>query len=189
MDIGSSPPLPSSGLDHGAFVPFKLMFGNKIDDVPVVQVSIESSDDPEQNWTVRKAISKLREERTIILAGGLSVHNLYDRKHFSEKLALPNVKMFDLALTVAASQFHLDERKQSLFDLVKHDGFSLAHPTADHFVPLYVAAGTGEEGGAQVLGVTYGTSDDCIRHLILYTCFVLQAKLHCEMNIPIIQYE
>jgi len=47
-------------LDHGVFVPFKLMFGDKIDDIPIIQVSIEGSDDPEQNWAVGKAVSKLR---------------------------------------------------------------------------------------------------------------------------------
>src|SRR6267154_5076623 len=45
-----------------------------------------------------------REEGIIILAGGLSVHNLINRKHFAEHLASPNVKMFDRAITVAASQ-------------------------------------------------------------------------------------
>ncbi|KAG0705219.1 Extradiol ring-cleavage dioxygenase class III enzyme subunit B [Suillus ampliporus] len=155
LDGRSSPPRPGPGFDHGVFVPFKLMFGDKVDDMPIVQVSIESSDDPEKNWAVRKAVSKLREEGILILAGGLTIHNLYDRKHFTEKLASPNVKMFNQAITVAACQSQVIERKQSLFDLMKHDGFVLAHPSIEHFVPLYIAAGAGEEGGVQVLSAIY----------------------------------
>ncbi|KAG2061417.1 Extradiol ring-cleavage dioxygenase class III enzyme subunit B [Suillus hirtellus] len=154
-DGRTSPPRQSPGFDHGVFVPFKLMFGDKVDDVPIVQVSIERSGDPEQNWAVGKALSKLREEGILILAGGLTVHNLRDRKQFSEKSASPDVTMFDQAITVAASKSQLDERKQSLFDLVKHDGFAQAHPSVEHFVPLYVAAGAGEEGGVQVVSAIY----------------------------------
>lgn len=154
-DGRTSPPSQGPGFDHGVFVPFKLMFGDKVDDVPIVQVSIERSGDPEQNWAVGKAVSKLREEGILILAGGLTVHNLRDPRQFSEKAASPNVKMFDQAITVAASQSQLDERKQSMFNLVKHDGFAQAHPSAEHFVPLYVAAGAGEEGGVQVISAIY----------------------------------
>ncbi|KAG1883160.1 Extradiol ring-cleavage dioxygenase class III enzyme subunit B [Suillus subluteus] len=154
-DGRTSPPRQGPGFDHGVFVPFKLMFGDKVDDVPIIQVSIERSGDPEQNWAVGKALSKLREEGILILAGGLTVHNLHDRKQFSEKSASPNVTMFDKAITVAASKSHLDERKKSLFDLMKHDGFAQAHPSAEHFVPLYVAAGAGEEGGVQVVSAIY----------------------------------
>ncbi|KAG1756238.1 Extradiol ring-cleavage dioxygenase class III enzyme subunit B [Suillus paluster] len=154
-DGRTSPPRPGPGLDHGVFVPFKLMFGDKIDDVPIVQVSIENSDDPQQNWAVGKAVSKLREEGILILAGGLTIHNLRNLKQFAEQLASPDVQMFDQAITMAASKSELDDRKQSMFDLMKHNGFSQAHPSSEHFVPLYVAAGAGEEGGVQVLSAIY----------------------------------
>ncbi|KAG2146964.1 Extradiol ring-cleavage dioxygenase class III enzyme subunit B [Suillus bovinus] len=154
-DGRTSPPRQGPGFDHGVFVPFKLMFGDEVDDVPIVQVSIERSGDPEKNWAVGKALSKLREEGILILAGGLTVHNLHDRKQFSEKSASLNVTMFDQAITVAASKSQLYERKQSLFDLMKHDGFAQAHPSVEHFVPLYVAAGAGEEGGVQVVSAIY----------------------------------
>jgi hypothetical protein len=45
-----------------------------------------------------------REEGILILAGGLTVHNLHDRKQFSEKSASPDVTMLDQAITVAASK-------------------------------------------------------------------------------------
>jgi aromatic ring-opening dioxygenase catalytic subunit (LigB family) len=48
------------GLDHGVFVPFKLMFGDEFLSVPIVQVTIEGSLKPEANYALGKAVSKLR---------------------------------------------------------------------------------------------------------------------------------
>ena len=50
----------AAGLDHGVFVPFKVMFGEEFMDVPVVEVSIDGSLDPAKNWALGKAVSKLR---------------------------------------------------------------------------------------------------------------------------------
>lgn len=48
------------GLDHGVFVPFRIMFGEEFLDIPIVQVSIDSSMDPGKNWEAGKAVTKLR---------------------------------------------------------------------------------------------------------------------------------
>ena len=48
------------GLDHGVFVPFRIMFGEEFTSIPIVQVSIEGSLDPRQNWQAGKAVAKLR---------------------------------------------------------------------------------------------------------------------------------
>ena len=48
------------GLDHGVFIPFRLMFGEEFRSVPIVQASIDGSLSPESNWNLGKAISKLR---------------------------------------------------------------------------------------------------------------------------------
>ena len=50
----------ASGLDHGVFVPFRLMFGDEFMDIPIIEVSIDSSLDPEINWAVGRAVKKLR---------------------------------------------------------------------------------------------------------------------------------
>jgi aromatic ring-opening dioxygenase catalytic subunit (LigB family) len=50
----------SPGLDHGVFVPFKLMFGEEFTDIPVIEVSMDSTLDPEDNWRVGQAVKKLR---------------------------------------------------------------------------------------------------------------------------------
>lgn len=48
------------GLDHGVFVPFRIMFGEEFTEIPVVQVSIDSSLDPAKNWELGKAVADLR---------------------------------------------------------------------------------------------------------------------------------
>lgn len=48
------------GLDHGVFIPFRIMFGEEFTEIPIVQVSIDSSLDPEKNWAIGKAVGQLR---------------------------------------------------------------------------------------------------------------------------------
>ena len=43
-----------------------------------------------------------------------------------------------------------------MIQLPQHPGFRAAHPRAEHFVPLYVAAGAGGDGSARVLAAIYG---------------------------------
>ena len=57
------------GLDHGVFVPFRFMFG-EFTDIPIVQVSIDSSLSPEKNWAIGKAVTELR--LVIILSMGFT---------------------------------------------------------------------------------------------------------------------
>ncbi|KAJ7261376.1 Extradiol ring-cleavage dioxygenase, class III enzyme, subunit B [Mycena haematopus] len=144
------------GLDHGVFVPFRLMFGDEFVEIPVVQVSIDSSLSPEKNWALGKAVTRLREEGILVLAGGLLVHNLRDRESFSPQSAKPVHKEFDQAILESVVVADAAERKQAMFNLTKHHGFRAAHPREEHFVPLYVAAGAGEEGESKVIADMYG---------------------------------
>ena len=51
------------GLDHGVFIPFRIMFGEEFSgegSIPIVEASIDSSLSPEKNWQVGKAVAKLR---------------------------------------------------------------------------------------------------------------------------------
>lgn len=49
-----------AGLDHGVFVPFRLMFGEELRDIPIIQVSMDGSLKPEKNWELGKAVTQLR---------------------------------------------------------------------------------------------------------------------------------
>ncbi|KAI0273820.1 Extradiol ring-cleavage dioxygenase, class III enzyme, subunit B [Gloeopeniophorella convolvens] len=144
------------GLDHGVFIPFRLMFGEEFRSVPIVQASIDGSLSLEGNWALGKAVAKLRDEGILVLSGGLTVHNLRDRASFVRETAQPSVREFNDAVSEAISVSDSVARKTALVALTQHKGFRLAHPREDHFVPIYVAAGAGEEGGVHVLSGLYG---------------------------------
>ncbi|KAH6918763.1 Extradiol ring-cleavage dioxygenase, class III enzyme, subunit B [Coprinopsis sp. MPI-PUGE-AT-0042] len=144
------------GLDHGVFVPFRVMFGEEFTDIPIVQVSIDASLDPETNWQVGKAVADLRKEGVLVLSGGLTAHNLGDRVSFSPVTARQVHLEFDAAIHAAIQVDEAETRKQALFALTKRPDFRASQPREDHFVPLYVAAGAGEGGEVKTLNPAYG---------------------------------
>jgi len=143
------------GLDHGVFVPFNLMFGEDFHSVPIVQASIDGSLSPEGNWALGKAIASLRKEGILILSGGLTIHNLRNLESFSPETASLPFRQFNDAVTSAISVSDPDARKTALVALTQHEGFRSAHPREDHFVPIFVGAGAGEDGGVHVLSGVY----------------------------------
>lgn len=144
------------GLDHGVFVPFRLMFGEEFTSIPIVQASIDGSMSPEKNWALGKAVAQLREEGILVLSGGLTAHNLGDRRSFSPTAATEAHKAFDSAVHSAINVTDAEQRKKALYDLTKHAEFRASHPREDHFVPLYIAAGAGEDGKTRVICDLYG---------------------------------
>ena len=53
--------------DHGVFIPFKLMFGEK-SPIPIVEVSIDSSLSPEKEWAIGAALAPLRWEGVLLIS-------------------------------------------------------------------------------------------------------------------------
>ncbi|KAI9064279.1 Extradiol ring-cleavage dioxygenase class III enzyme subunit B [Trametes sanguinea] len=145
------------GLDHGVFVPFRLMFGEEFTDIPIVEVSMDGTLDPQKEWALGEAVAPLRREGILVLSGGLVVHNLRDMSSFSEVHANSLVKEFNQAILDAITIADPAARKQALLELTKHKGFRAAHPRADHFVPLYIGAGAGgNDANVRVLSAIYG---------------------------------
>lgn len=124
--------------------------------MPIVQASIDGSLSPEGNWALGKAITKLREEGILVISGGLTIHNLQDRTSFIPNIANPLVREFNDAVSSAISISNPMIRRTALLALTQHNGFRLAHPREDHFVPIYVAAGAGEDENVHVLSGLYG---------------------------------
>ncbi|CAF0898361.1 unnamed protein product [Adineta ricciae] len=143
------------GFDHGVFVPFIHMFPEQPFPLPVIEVSIDSSLDPEREINLGKAIESLRDEGVLILSGGLSIHNLNDLGQSLPDVASPHVRDFEKTMIMAA-ELPENRRLDELKKLVRHPGFRLAHPREEHFVPMYVAAGAGSQGEAKVLCDLHG---------------------------------
>ena len=61
------------GLDHGVFVPLKIMFPEA--DIPIVSMSIHHSFDPALHILAGECLSTLRDEGVMVIASGSSFHN------------------------------------------------------------------------------------------------------------------
>ncbi|MBW0494883.1 hypothetical protein O181_034598 [Austropuccinia psidii MF-1] len=151
---------PSSGLDHGVFIPFMIMFPegkNTTFSIPIVQVSMDGSLDPFENYKLGQSLSLLRKQGILVLCGGLTVHNLEDFREFSQHTASESVKTFDDSIIPAALENDSYKRLKNLVNLTETPGFRRAHPRADHFAPIWVAAGAGDgEGETRILCDLHG---------------------------------
>lgn len=128
------------GLDHGAWVPLRMMFPDA--DVPVIPLSIQSRGGPEQAWQLGRALAPLAGRGFLVVASGNITHNLRDYQFAARNggRAPDYVREFPewVAGRLAAADIPalLGYRRQ------RPDGV-LAHPSDEHLLPLFVALGAG----------------------------------------------
>ncbi|MET9027397.1 class III extradiol ring-cleavage dioxygenase [Nocardia sp. NPDC004168] len=130
--------VPERGLDHGAYVPLKEMYPDA--DVPVLQLSMPTLD-PGALLDIGRKLAPLRDEGVLIVGSGFFTHNLRaltaDDEHVHSFTA-----EFDEWGRDALAAHDLD----ALLDFErKAPAARLAHPRAEHFAPLFVALGAGED--------------------------------------------
>ncbi|KAJ3032314.1 hypothetical protein HDV00_007689 [Rhizophlyctis rosea] len=143
------------GLDHGVFIPFKIMFPSP-SPIPIIEVSIPSSLDPSALLALGKALSPLRSEGTLIISGGLTIHTFREPDAWNPQTAPQGFKDFENEVKRSVEAGEGEERNGKLVNVTSHEYFRRAHPREEHFVPIYVAAGAGSEGKAKVLSDLHG---------------------------------
>jgi 4,5-DOPA dioxygenase extradiol len=129
---------PDRGLDHGAYVPLSVMYPAA--DVPVLQVSMPDLD-PEHLFALGQRLAPLRDEGVLIIGSGFMTHGLpYIHEYFTGRPGAPQWSIeFDRWATEALERGDLD----ALFDFRSQaPGMPFAHPTVEHFAPLFVTLGT-----------------------------------------------
>ncbi len=147
---------PERGLDHGAFVPLLAMYPDA--DVPVLQMSMPDLD-PEHLFELGRRLAPLRDEGVLIMGSGFMTHGLpFIHDYFMGKPGAPDWSVeFDRWAAEALERGDID----ALFDF-RHraPGMPYAHPTVEHFAPLFVTLGAASMPDAEptftIEGFFYG---------------------------------
>ena len=132
------------GLDHGVFVPLKIMYPKA--DIPCVQLSLLGNLDPAQHIKLGQALQSLTEtfDGTLLVIGsGFSFHNM--KAFFTPDSAETRQmnQVFDAWLreTCSSQSLSEDERAQRLIDWAQAPSARYCHPREEHLLPLQVCYG------------------------------------------------
>lgn len=128
------------GLDHGAWVPLKIMYPDA--DIPVLQMSMPTSD-PGKLIEIGKRLAPLRDEGVLIIGSGFMTHGLPFLRDWSINAKAPGWSAeFDTwaAERLAAGDIDALAAYKSIAPAVQY-----AHPTVEHFTPLFVTLGASSD--------------------------------------------
>ena len=123
------------GLDHGVFVPLKLVYPDA--EIPIVPLSLRHDLDAEFHQALGKALEPLRSEDVLIVGSGMSFHNM---SLFGNPKALTPSRNFHAWLASVLALPEAD-RWAALADWKQAPDALVSHPRAEHFLPLLVVAG------------------------------------------------
>jgi 4,5-DOPA dioxygenase extradiol len=131
---------PHRGLDHGAYVPLLVMYPDA--DIPVLQMSLPTLD-PAKLLDLGRRLRPLRDEGVLIIGSGFLTHGLPFLRDFRTDAPAPGWSAdFDAWAAEALARGAVDE----LVDFRNRaPGMPYAHPTVEHFAPLFVTLGAAED--------------------------------------------
>lgn len=137
------------GLDHGAWVPLRLIYPAA--DIPVVQLSVQTARGPAYHYRLGQTLAALRAEGVLIIGSGSFTHDLSSFREYYNALHAPAPEWVTVFADWVVSALE-DGRTDDLL------GYrSLApqavrnHPTEEHLLPLFVALGAGGTGETEHL--------------------------------------
>ena len=124
------------GLDHGAWSVIKHMYPKA--DVPVIQLSLDSTKSPRDHYDLGKELRTLREKGVLIVGSGNLIHNLkmLDWNKLNDTFA------YDWAQEAGnrMKQYLLNGNHDKLINYSRQgQEFQLSIPTPEHYLPLLYA--------------------------------------------------
>jgi 4,5-DOPA dioxygenase extradiol len=142
------------GLDHGAWVPLKIMYPAA--DVPVLQLSLPT-DDPDRLLALGERLRPLRESGVLVVGSGHMTHGLpfLTREMFLENKVPGWSADFDAWAADALARGDVAELARFR---TAAPGMPYAHPTVEHFTPLFVTLGAATDPAAPVVTTIDGYS-------------------------------
>jgi len=146
----------SRGLDHGAWVPLKVMYPGA--DIPVVQMSIPAQD-PQALLELGRRLRPLRDHGILLVGSGFLTHGLPFLTDWSTGATPPGWSVdFDAWAADALARGDVDE----LARFRQAPGMPYAHPTVEHFTPIFVTLGAASDPESApettITGSFYGLS-------------------------------
>mmetsp|Transcript_17946 Transcript_17946/g.21495 ORF Transcript_17946/g.21495 Transcript_17946/m.21495 type:complete len:272 (+) Transcript_17946:161-976(+) len=132
----------TKNFDHGVFVPMMKMYPSA--NIPILQVSLQTSLDVEAHIRLGAALSPLRSEGVLLLASGFSFHNLpgimggLPRQH----VAIWSKGFNDWLKDVCTNSGYDRESRLEMLRGWRNAPYAAeCHPREEHLIPLMVAAG------------------------------------------------
>ena len=139
---------PERGLDHGAYVPLLVMYPEA--DVPVLQMSMPSLD-PRRLLAIGARLRPLRDEGVLVIGSGFLTHGLPYLADFRVDAPPPawSAEFDQWAEETLASG---DRNGLAAFRRVPSARY--AHPSTEHFAPIFVAMGACDPDVVPVTPIT-----------------------------------
>ena len=148
------------GLDHGNWTALRYLYPNA--DIPVLPLAFVPSQSPAAQFALGTALAPLAEQGVLVFGTGSITHNL--RRVFAgglhpdpDQLEIPESRAFRNWMHARGTERDWD----ALFDYRKRAPHAVdMHPTDEHLLPWYVAAGAGGVEAAPVRlhdGATLGS--------------------------------
>jgi len=135
--------VPEGGLDHGAWTALRYLFPKA--EIPIVPLAFVPDDPPERQFALGEALAPLTREGVLVIGSGSITHNLRrvfagglrapaDQPEIPESTAFRRWFAERAAARDWAALFAYRSRAPHAVDM---------HPTDEHLMPWFVAAGVG----------------------------------------------
>lgn len=119
--------------DHGVWNVLAMLYKNL--QIPVIQLSLPISYSLEELVNLGEKLQLFKDEAMIICSGGIT-HNLGGMSYTNE------VKKYAYDFNEKVKEIIENGDNSKILDLTKDENFYKNHPTAEHFLPLYIAFGS-----------------------------------------------
>jgi 4,5-DOPA dioxygenase extradiol len=131
-----------AGLDHGIWSVLRFAWPEA--DVPVLPIALTPHQTPAAQWTLGAALAPLRDEGVLVLGSGSATHNL----GLIFGAARPAVDAPEIPESRAfrdwiARRVQAGDREALLDYRARAPHAAFMHPSDEHWLPFYIAAGAG----------------------------------------------
>jgi 4,5-DOPA dioxygenase extradiol len=136
--------LAQGGLDHGNWTALRYLYPQA--DIPILPLAFIPSASPAQQFALGAALAPLAEQGVLVFGTGSITHNL--RRVFAGGSLHPDPNQPEIAESHAFRNWmharSVERQWDALFDYRKRAPHAVdMHPTDEHLLPWYVAAGAG----------------------------------------------